>query len=240
MRTLISAALTFVAAGCVMQPLLIPDRDARLAVDSQSVAIAEEAGVRVWADGTAWRSNPYNLPQVMTPVKLTVENRSGKKVRVAYRDLALVGAGGFRYQAIAPLPGQMPVGGGALKIPEIVLADYHPAAPARRPPRFHQRRFYVAPHYRHHYPGYLFWPHIFAYDPGAYGRYAWPAQLPTDDMLAEALPEGVIEDGGRVEGFVYFPAVTRREAHVRFEMQLVDADDGVAFATVTIPLAVLR
>ena len=54
-------------------------------------------------------------------------------------------------------------------------------------------------------------------------------------MLSEALPEGVVQDGGSVSGFVYFQSVTGRESAVQFEMNLVDASGGEAFGVIAIP-----
>lgn len=67
-----------------------------------------------------------------------------------------------------------------------------------------------------------------------------PTALPTQDMLAEALPEGVHEDGGRVDGFIYFQNVTR-EDQVRFELKLVDASNGTELGTpISVPFRVGR
>jgi hypothetical protein len=81
------------------------------------------------------------------------------------------------------------------------------------------------------------WSGPFAYEPPDYGGFyaRWPERLPTRDMLSEALPEGVVQDGGRVAGFVYFRRVTARESAVEFELTLADASDGKAFALVAIP-----
>jgi hypothetical protein len=64
----------------------------------------------------------------------------------------------------------------------------------------------------------------------------WPERRPpTQDMLSEALPEGVVEDGGSVAGVVYFEGVTGRESAVELEMTLVDWNDGQPFGRIAIP-----
>jgi hypothetical protein len=63
----------------------------------------------------------------------------------------------------------------------------------------------------------------------------WPERPRAQDMLSEALPEGVVEDGRRVAGVVYFESVCGRESAVEFEMTLVDSSDGVTFGRVAIP-----
>ena len=95
----------------------------------------------------------------------------------------------------------------------------------------------VASHYSYLYPGLDAWPGVFAYDPlyydSIYSR--WPERLPTQDMISEALPEGVVQDGGSVSGFVYFQSVTGRESVEQFEMNLVDASGGQTFGVIAIP-----
>ena len=59
--------------------------------------------------------------------------------------------------------------------------------------------------------------------------------LPTFDMLRKALPEGVLEPGGRLSGFVYFedvgPGVERVELRADFE----NADTGERIVRLGIP-----
>jgi hypothetical protein len=59
-------------------------------------------------------------------------------------------------------------------------------------------------------------------------------------MLAEALPEGVVQEGGKVSGFLYFEGVANRESRVEFVMNLVDASNGENFGQVSIPFAVSK
>jgi hypothetical protein len=53
--------------------------------------------------------------------------------------------------------------------------------------------------------------------------------------LLEALPEGAVQDGGSVSGFVYFQSVTGRESAVQFKLNLADASDGQTFGVLAIP-----
>src|SRR5207248_9956667 len=110
-------------------------------------------------------------------------------------------------------------------------------APALRQARWEHHGFFVAPHYPYLYPGIEPWGGPFAYDPLDYDGYyrRWPERLPIQDMLSEAIPEGAVQDGGTVSGFVYFHSVTSRESAVQFQMNLVDASDGTAFGVIIIP-----
>jgi len=74
-----------------------------------------------------------------------------------------------------------------------------------------------------------------------YDRFAnWPERLPTQEMLPEALPEGVVENGGSVAGVIYFESVTGRESAADLEMTLVDPNDGQTFGRVAIPFQVRK
>jgi hypothetical protein len=62
-----------------------------------------------------------------------------------------------------------------------------------------------------------------------------PEQLPTADMLSHALPEGIVQDGENVTGFLYFPSVTGSEPAVTLDMTLSNGSDGQAFGHIAIP-----
>jgi hypothetical protein len=87
------------------------------------------------------------------------------------------------------------------------------------------------------------WGHGYPfYDPFFYDDYYYPIQvrvpLPTGDMVAMALPETVVEPGGRAEGFLYFERGWRDAAAVNFTARLVDAGSGAPVATIAIPFVV--
>jgi putative addiction module killer protein len=63
-----------------------------------------------------------------------------------------------------------------------------------------------------------------------YGQ--WPRDLPSEEMISEALPEGVIEGGGRVSGFLYFQRVAGRNyENNRVHVDIAAADVGAEAAT---------
>jgi hypothetical protein len=57
-------------------------------------------------------------------------------------------------------------------------------------------------------------------------------------MLRQALPEGTLEEGGSVTGFLYFQDVSEREGRVTLQARLVDARTGEQFGTLSIPFDV--
>jgi len=175
---------------------------------------------------------------VLTPVRVTLENHSGHPVRVAYRHFTLLGGSGFRYAALPPFSLQTAVG-----VADSPVGLVHVAYPTRAAvvvrPRFEARHFWVARPYVHYYVGLTPWPYPWYWDPLYHDRWyaAWPSQLPTRDMLERALPEGVVEDGGSVSGFVYFQH-TKQESSVQLQFELLDARTDAHLGTASLPFLV--
>src|SRR4051812_29817466 len=94
---------TLLLSGCAFEPVLVPDRGARIAAGTQTVAYAESAGVRAWVDGAAWQAQPAGLEEMLTPVAVTLDNHSGRPLRIAYAQFGLQGSSGFRYAALASM-----------------------------------------------------------------------------------------------------------------------------------------
>ncbi|MCA3011864.1 MAG: hypothetical protein INH41_05620 [Myxococcaceae bacterium] len=239
--------------GCVV-PLLVPSGVTVRSGGARDVAFAEGAGVRAWAHGE-WAGRPFDLADALTPVHLTLENESGRAVRLAYEDVTLVGASGTRYAALPPFSIAASLSQEAVPPSPIALVDYHPAVPVPRAPphghggprppppvapRIHAHRFHVAPPYAHFYFGFPFWS-AWAWNAAYHARYAsaWPRALPTEDMLQLALPEGALDDGGLVSGFLYFQRV-RAEASVTLEVTLRDAISKEPLGVLRLPFTVQR
>src|SRR5713226_477174 len=223
----IAVVLSAVVLGaCVPEKVLEPASGASLAPGRQNVAETATGGVTVKVSGDSWKGDPQNLGTLFTPVRVTITNQSGKTLPISYRDFSLTGASGFHYAAIPPITATGKLSDKAeTPSPSLQLAGWE------------HHRFMIAPHYSYMYPGMGMWGGPFAYDPLYYdGYYAnWPEKLPTQDMLSEALPEGAVQDGGSVAGFIYFQSVTKRESAVQFEMTLTDASNGQAFGHIAIP-----
>ncbi len=263
-------------------------------------AYAEVAGVRIWAQ-SEWSGSPPRLWDTLSPVKVTLENHSGRPLRVGYREFSLVGASGFHYSALPPFPVQAPVSdvarpevrfavasGGEGATPEVLLVaeQVHGAQPVQpgpgagaghagpgpghagpppgavhgarpvspgysghvgRPmgpvhPYYHGSHFAVAPYYAPYWPLFSTWPYAWAAsDLAWYDRTyrTWPEQLPSEDMVNQALPEGVLDDGGTIAGLLYFQ-YAGRESATRLDLTLVDASSQQAIGTASLPVALLR
>ncbi len=255
-RTLMGLVLGLVGMiGCATTPVLKPAPGDTLAAGTQNTVQADVAGVVVLIDGNAWKGDPPNLGDLFTPVMVTIQNNSGKSVRVSYADFNLSSSSGFTSAAIPPIKAKGQISRAdpsSSKLP-VQLALYEPdrlgndalsgrVRLAAFEHGFDHDRFMVAPHFANFYPGWEAWPYSYPYDPFYYDSlYAsWPEKLPTQDMLSKGLPEGVVQNNGKVSGFVYFKGVGNQESTVTFGMNLADATNGQSIGQVSVPFAVSK
>lgn len=224
--TLLAAAA--LAAGCVTTPRLEPL--ASTPTTPKGAPLAEDAGIRLVAHGDAWRGVPSDLERVLTPVRVRLENHSDRPLRVDVADFMLVGASRFEYAALsgqqlsdASLTGVGGSGGEAYESWRGV--PWGPGFYGFRGRGFHGRGWFN-PLYDPFYGPYASW-----YAPA-------PEPLPTRDMIRAALPQGTLQPGGVMTGFLYFQSVGEREHQVTLRARLVDARTGEAFGTLDIPFEV--
>jgi hypothetical protein len=218
--------------GCAGQSQLMPaPGDKEIPGDVES-AVSTVDGVHVELHTEAWQGT-QGITSVVTPLKITIENNSDQPVRLRYTDFKLIGAKGKVY---ADLP---PYGiTGSVEEPHLVQTY-----PVILEPEFEWNDFDIAPYYSAIYPDMPVWDGPFYYDPFYYDEYYtyWQTiQLPTQEMLNQALPDGVIKPGGRVSGFMYFQEVKESSKTVRLEYELVNARNGNIFGTITIPFVVTK
>lgn len=210
------------ALGCATD--LKPAPEAREVVAGPGLGAAEEvAGIRTEARVQAWGWSPRRLDRELTPVLVKIRNQSERPLRVRYSDFVLEDPEGQRYAALPPY-------------------DIDAKVSERIRPAYAYSSFHVAPHIGHYYSPYYFGHH----HPGAFGHYRpyfgthysslQRVQLPTNDMLARALPEGVIDPDGNVAGFLYFEEVEEpAQGRVMFRFSLVEADTKEQFGEIEIP-----
>ena len=107
---------------------------------------------------------------------------------------------------------------------------------------FGYRGFVGAPHYAGRYRHFPLHAGPYPYDPFYYDTYYdyWAEiDLPTQEMIGRALPEGVLEPGGYVQGWLYFEKVSDdASSRVVFRADLVDQASGRTFGEVRIPFRV--
>ncbi|HEX8697999.1 MAG TPA: hypothetical protein VF815_04130 [Myxococcaceae bacterium] len=218
-------------AGCIPEARLQPLPEAQSLVGDTSAAVAEAQGVRLVADGAAWDSYPQNLERRLTPVEVRLENHSGRPLSIRYEHFDVEGSSRFQYAAIPPM-----------SLDEATRNNF-PVCAARYSPQTWDYRWGWYGRGWARTPLSLEWPNPFydpLYDPFFTPNVRCEEPLPTQDMLKQALPEGTLENGGTVAGFLYFQGVTEREKQVTLQAQLVDARTGEPFGSLSIPFEVAR
>ncbi len=241
-RALLPAlAAVLLAAGCYRETKLQPLPAVQ--TTKAGSAVAEAQGVRLVADGDSWRGTPSDLERAVTPVEVRFENQSGRTLRIKYEDFVLVGDDShFKYAALSPFEMRddgLAIGGSGSTTGKIAPAGgvsvgvgvgygaWGPWGPGWGDPFY---RHWYDPFYGPYYGPYSYWGGPYWYYP--------PEPLPTRDMLRRALPEGTLESGGTITGFLYFQSVSGREGSVTLQARLVDASTGEQFGTLSIPFGV--
>jgi len=188
------------AGACVRAgPELLPASGYTSSIGRRSLAGESRSGLAVTADASVWHSQPKTLAREVTPVWVTLRNTTGRPLRVQYDEFRLRGASGAIYIALAPYASRGSKSGPAFEVTDGGAFD----------------KFYVAPYMAASYPWLPVWTGPLPYGPSNYSV-AWRAGLPTASMLERALPEGVMEDGGTVSGYLYFQKVRAQEGKVTF------------------------
>lgn len=214
------------AAGCMTTTATLrPAPDAQLADGDANAALAQQHDVELIIDPNEWRAFPRELNRRMTPVRATIVNESRHPIEVRYDNFSLSGIADVTYHPLPPID---------IKGTITRIGRYPVVAP-----RFAFSGFYLAPYYAPYVVGLTPWAYDWTYDPLYYRQYypRWQIDLPTQEMIELAIPEGVIEPQGRVSGFLYFPALEQAGEgdRVTFSVKLVDAGSGTAFGRVAIP-----
>ncbi len=219
-------------AGCIPEARLQPVPEARSLAGDTSAAVAEAHGVRLIADGAAWQGSPSNLERRLTPVEVRLENQSGRPLSIRYELFDVEGGTRFHYAALSPL--DMKEARDDRRSRLCAVSD--PGREWMSPKEWTRRAWGHAP-WRPDWYNPFYEPY---YDPFYRPLVRCEEPLPTRDMLEQALPEGTLENGGTVAGFLYFQGVAERERQVTLQARLVDARTGEALGTLRIPFQVHR
>jgi hypothetical protein len=222
-------ALTILSLGGCAPLQLRPGPEAQLVTEVPLAAADQQAGVRVMVQAEAWRGNPEHLDRKLTPFKVTIENGSGDPLRICYEDFILETGRSIRYLPLPPLDIRGEV------IEQADMPIYVPRYAIV--PHFTHRGFRVSHWYLPYYSGLMPWSSPWAINRAYYDIYypRWSVRLPTEEMIARAIPEGVIEPGGKLSGFLYFPALDDDASRVTFMANLSTAQKDQLLATIRVP-----
>lgn len=219
MRLLFLTLVAVAVFGCSHPTVLKPAPSAQAVAGQKDTAASEAHGVRVTATGR-WQGDPSDLWRTVTPVRITVENRSGEPLRIRYSDFALTSAQGMAATAMPAFQVQRP---GVVR------------------PFFPLTGFSVASSFAPFYPDFPMWTGAFESDPTSYPEaYAWDKPLPTSDMLSKSMPVGVLASGGSVTGYMFFPRVAGNAGAVNLTATLVNANTKAEVARISIPFVLGR
>jgi hypothetical protein len=212
-------------AGCASTGDLAPAETARAVPALDRAARVDVNEITLIAQSVAWPGEAL-IAQRVTPLRVTISNNGQEPVLIRYGDFKLIGSSGMAYRALPPLA----ISG---------TVDVATPRGAVIQPGFEHHRFGVASRYGPAYPGVEVYRGSFDYDryyhDTYYGHWDVKQRLPTPEMVAVALPEGVIEPGGYVTGWLYFQKVDDDEIQVRFLADLRDPADGAPVAELEIP-----
>jgi hypothetical protein len=212
-------ALTLTGCAATLNPA--PGADEVAGRGEGAVTAAE--GVRLTARAGAWQGTPRNLQQQLTPVLVTIANEGDAPLRIRYDRFRLVSDAGRRYSALPPFR----TDGQAVAVAG--MAHYPPAG------------FAYAPYLSPHFAGAPIYDGPFAVNQRYWQRFGpvmRTVKLPTVDMLRKALPEGVLQPGGRVTGFLYFEGVGPEVQRVRLLADFPHAQTGKRITRLGIPFLV--
>lgn len=217
------------AGGCSPLARLEPGRGFREMGDMGKSLSLVRSGVRMTVFPDAWTGYPQ-VKTLVSPLKVIVENKSGKALRFRVADFSLRdSAGRFLYGSL-PLYSMRdgmnpPVGQGYTVVPV---------------PSFAHEGFLVAPFYASAYVGFA--PYEGPFDYGAdasrsIGYHDTGMRAPYE-MYREGLPDGVLSDKGTLEGFIYFERINpKRQKTLLLTVTLTDTD-GNALASFEFPFQV--
>jgi hypothetical protein len=178
-------------------------------------ASGEAAGVRLATRAGGWDGWPGNLEDRLTPVEVTVENRSGRTLRIRPEEFRLIAPNGFRYTAMSPADvGQA--------VAALVRDRYGPAWSAG---------FYAGPPWawgwqRWGWPWYGFAAYPYAYGP-------WPPYWLSGE-LPQPGPQGALQDGGQITVRLFFPLPARTLPRFELTADLVDDTTGDRFDAIRV------
>lgn len=211
-------------------------------------AVAEVNGIRVMASADAWKDSRSRPAHPFTPIKVSVENHSGRTLSLAYHDFSLADRAGAQYLPLVGMRAKPPEGPQRSVMASAAYQHVEVYAPISESCG-RQDRLVDAPYQAFSYTGPLPVNNVALSFTGpqpasgvvpyaSTGGDSWcPEQLPTPQMVTEALPEKALASEARAEGFVYFQAQGDRGVPAQLTMNLVDASTGQSFGRVELNFA---
>lgn len=220
LKTALAVAGIAALSACA-HPHYVPVEPANFVPNERDVGGASVEGVVIRADVDTWKGDPDNLKTALTPVRVTIENNSNQPLSLRYPNFEVSNPAGVQVRALPPFQ----IHGS--------ITESGPITPA-----YPWDGFMLYPGYGPYYgPGWALWGDNWGWDGGWYGTYwaEWQQDLPTRSMLEKAVPEGVLNPGGQVKGYLYFQKIPENVKNLVFVAELWNANTHQQIATVHIP-----
>ncbi|HYE33813.1 hypothetical protein [Methylocaldum sp.] len=198
-------------------------------------AASDMSPVRIVARPESWPESE-TIEFTTTPVHLKIENRSESPLLIRYSDFKVLTPGGKQFSALPVFPVEEKDSGPVVPgvLPMLTIAAYPPI----NDPLFDFRDFRVAPFLKPVYPTVPVHEGSFPYDQTYNERLAsyWRGfDLPNLEMIRRALPEGVLNPGGWVAGWLYFQKFEPLPAGT-LTLDLIDARTDRPFGQARVPV----
>ncbi len=191
---------------------------------------AQKVKVTVTAD--AWKGDS-TIENYVTPLKFSVENNNEQPIKITYENIDLINKKDNDVYSALPV---YKVTGEA---ENAKLADnYEVVVDAK----VKHKEFFVYPLYTGVYTDLPTTDYPFYEDSAFYSEYynVWDdTGLPTPEMRKEALPEGILAQGGSLSGFIFFQKVDPDLKQVTLSMDIVNAETNKVFGKIEIPFWVI-
>ncbi len=218
LQSLTTMGLALALGACAGSGQLVPAPGASALPAPEVGAVGRDAGVQLQARTEAWTGQPVNLATDFTPILVQVTNNGTRPLAIRYQDFMLQRADSTKSWAAIP----------PFSIDKTVTIDR---------PLYRSDSFLLAPYLSPYYPAWRRFDGFPAFDRDYWHTY-YPEfgtlQLPTPDMLAAALPEGVLQPGGSMTGFLYFQHVPATPGQVLLRQRL-ETPTGDIFGGIVIP-----
>lgn len=207
-------------AACTPSYRLVPASGVERATARPGAALVRGSGVTLIADPTLRPSDAKLLERGITALYVRIVNDSDEPIAVRYLSFLLMSDLGDERRPLPPF---------AIERARPVESAVAPSVDALR--------FRYAPYYADLVgDSTRCWTGGMALDPYYYETFLrWPADLPSALMVRRALPEGVLEPGGSIAGYLYFESLGPEVRRVVLEAELDRPLGDERVATIAIP-----
>ena len=197
-------------------------------VAAQSAAGATGQAILVQPGDLDRWPGPARIKSNITPLEVTIQNRGSTPVLLALSRLRLVGRNGEVFRALPLFHVKASTGG------EPQLSDPFEV----RDLKFETRGFRLAPTYRVAYRGIPIAEERVGLSPDYYKLYDYYSgkPLPTTGMRRRGIPEGIIDPGGEVKGYLFFEDVSRSAKPVTLHYEIVDPTSGASTGSIQVAI----